>query len=407
VLEIVDTKEEAAYEELLLSWKHSIPTATFRASKSHVLGQDGLDRFWKKIGDNYAKAADLLCQVGRHIDYPLWSTDSGNLLIRRPMVTAAVNVEIGMEVMLEDKVTNSKGKRIPKTCWSKITWIEHDHYEGTVYSLEVDGAHTYFADGILTHNCWRGAVDALKKVEADPYYITQSFRFGPQIAGVANTILNTFFGEERPLVGLGPEGSITRNRPEPPYTYLSRTNAFLFAHACGLAGKHKLYTPGGQNGSLALFDSVMNVYHLWKGDKYSIRDPELKFFEDYWEFSDFVKTGNADAEYTVSAAIVDKYKEDVPAQIEKVKASLVSTPQQAEITLITAHRAKGLEWDNVILCEDFRPLYDEETGNLRPIGHNPKTQIAADEINLLYVASTRAKSCLVPNRELARLLGVA
>lgn len=253
---------------------------------------------------------------------------------------------------------------------------------------------------------WRGAVDALQKIEADPFYLTQSFRFGPEVAGVANSLLRTFFGETRPLVGLGAAGAIVEELPKPPYTYLSRTNAHLFAYATVLAGKFKLYTPGANGvGNLPLFDSVMNVYHLWKGNKFEVRDPELKMFQDYWELKDFVETGNADAEHVVSVAIVDKYQDQVPAQVEKVRQSLVPQSSMADITLSTAHRAKGLEWDNVILCEDFPTLYDEETGHLKPIGYGDRQKmLAPDEVNLLYVAVTRAKRNLKLNKELERFL---
>jgi len=192
----------------------------------------------------------------------------------------------------------------------------------------------------------------------------------------------------------------------PPTTYLSRTNAYLFSQACVMAGKMKIYTPSGVYGSLPLFDDVMNVYNLWKGNKSEIRDPELKHFEDYWELLEFVKTGNADPNYNVATAVVEKYQAGVPVQIENIRKSLVPTPEQAQVTLITAHRAKGLEWDNVVLCSDFCPLFDEETGKLKSIGPCRKTNVPADEVNLLYVAATRAKLNLKPNADLEQLIKI-
>ncbi|WP_240351889.1 ATP-binding domain-containing protein, partial [Pectobacterium brasiliense] len=59
----------------------------------------------------------------------------------------------------------------------------------------------------------------------------------------------------------------------------------------------------------------------------------------------------------------------------------------------TAHRSKGLEWDTVILNDDFSDITD------------PLLSDAArtDETNLLYVATTRARKILVRN-ELLKLL---
>ncbi|MGV0949169.1 MAG: UvrD-helicase domain-containing protein [Azonexus sp.] len=260
---------------------------------------------------------------------------------------------------------------------------------------------------------WRGAVDALGKVEAKTYYITQSFRFGTEVAGMANHILNAFFNETRPLVGLGAPGTIAGlgahtpdGSPEPmgKYTFLARTNAFLFAEASRNAGKLKMFVPGsGQNGELPIFQSVLDVFALFQGRKQDIRDFELKNFADYWELLEFVKTGQADPEWNVATAVVEKYKEGVPQQIQKIRDSLVPSADLADVTLITAHRAKGLEWDHVVLGSDYAEMFDEE-GRLRPLGDDRKTEIAHDEVNLVYVAATRAKKRLTVNHQLAQLI---
>lgn len=251
---------------------------------------------------------------------------------------------------------------------------------------------------------WRGAVDAMSKVDATTYYITQSFRFGPEVAGTANHILNAFFHETRPLVGLGQAGVIGESTPCGKYTFLARTNAFLFAEASRQAGKVKMFVPGsGQNGELPIFQSVLDVFALYQYRKSDIRDFELKNFQDYQELVEFVQTGMADPEWNVAVAMVEKYREGIPAQIQKIRDSLVNTPELADVILITAHRAKGLEWDHVVLGSDYAEMFDEE-GKLRPIGDDRKTEIAHDEVNLIYVAATRAKKALTVNRQLAQLL---
>ncbi len=62
------------------------------------------------------------------------------------------------------------------------------------------------------------------------------------------------------------------------------------------------------------------------------------------------------------------------------------------ILLTTAHKAKGLEWANVLLMEDFHPLLKEEK-IMDPAGVDP------DEFNLIYVAMTRAMVNLRFDRE--------
>lgn len=254
---------------------------------------------------------------------------------------------------------------------------------------------------------WRGAVDAMSKVNCDAFHLTQSWRFGPQIAGVANHILNAFFNEQRPLIGNGPEGVIASTDPAGKYTFLTRTNAFLFAKASQMAGKAKMFVPGrGQNGELPIFNTINDVFAMYQGGldwRKRVRDAELKHFEDYQQLEKFVEDGLADPEWNVSVAMIQKYGEGIPAQIQAIKNSLVTREEDANITLITAHRAKGLEWDQVVLGQDFRDLFTEE-GHLRTIGENPKTEIKQDEINLLYVAATRAKKRLTVNGQLQMLL---
>lgn len=250
---------------------------------------------------------------------------------------------------------------------------------------------------------FRGAVDALDKVEAPSYYLTQSFRFGSQVAGVANHLLNGFFSEERPLQGLGAEGTIGGARPE-NYTFLARTNAFLFAEACNKAGRCKMFASGsGQYGELPLFQAVMDVYNLYAGNKQDIKDIELKNFDTYKDLYDFVQTGQADPEWSISTAVVEKYRAGVPAQVGKIRSSLTSTAADAQVVLVTAHRAKGMEWDTVVLGSDYPELFTED-GDLKEIGPDRLTQVKADEINLLYVASTRAKKNLITNTQLDTFL---
>ncbi|MFA0921917.1 UvrD-helicase domain-containing protein, partial [Pseudomonas tremae] len=74
---------------------------------------------------------------------------------------------------------------------------------------------------------FRGAVDALNSPamkDAEKHFLTQSFRFGPAVAYVANVILS-FKGEKIPLQGLGQPTLVKRALPDdlPHRTYLHRT----------------------------------------------------------------------------------------------------------------------------------------------------------------------------------------
>jgi superfamily I DNA/RNA helicase len=70
--------------------------------------------------------------------------------------------------------------------------------------------------------------------------------------------------------------------------------------------------------------------------------------------------------------------------IENMKSVIVDDVSQAKYTLTTAHKSKGLEWDEVTLADDL--LYLEEEGD-DVIDVLKKDQCC----ELIYVALTRAK----------------
>jgi len=74
---------------------------------------------------------------------------------------------------------------------------------------------------------WRGAVNAMSKIPAPEATLTQSFRFGEELARGVRAVTR-FFGEEVPVVGmpsLRTEVGIRDGRwPNPPFAILARTN---------------------------------------------------------------------------------------------------------------------------------------------------------------------------------------
>ncbi len=106
-----------------------------------------------------------------------------------------------------------------------------------------------------------------------------------------------------------------------------------------------------------------------------------------------------DAELGSRVNIVNDFKDGTPEAIRKIRAK--SVPEsQCDVLLVTGHKSKGLEWSNVSLADDFAELFDEKRIPFK-VGSEflPK-----DEVNLLYVAATRAKKQLRLNSELRSLM---
>ncbi|PAV02350.1 hypothetical protein CBG25_11455, partial [Arsenophonus sp. ENCA] len=72
----------------------------------------------------------------------------------------------------------------------------------------------------------------------------------------------------------------------------------------------------------------------------------------------------------------------------------VDTEDEASITVTTAHRAKGLEWDIVEINNDFPNIIDPDMDEAS----------FKDEVNLLYVSATQAKKTLIINKLLVNIL---
>ena len=249
---------------------------------------------------------------------------------------------------------------------------------------------------------WRGAVDALTNLNAPAMYLTNSFRFGPEIAKVANTILRSYFNEKMELKGLGLSqvGMVDITKP---YTIITRTNAGLFKKAWEASRASKIYITGCTDaGDLPIFSTLMDVFYLWKQEYHNIKDPEVKCFDTFEQACVLAESECLDPEYTVALRIVNEYGITLPQRINEVKAAMVIQPELAQVRFTTAHRAKGLEWGQVQIGEDFPKLFDKAGHKVR-IGYGDD-EIEPQEINLLYVTATRAKKQLQLNPDLRRLM---
>lgn len=215
---------------------------------------------------------------------------------------------------------------------------------------------------------YRGTTDAMESIEGKQLYLTQSFRFGQAIAEEANTILQklksakTIQGNPQINSQIQPV-DITK-----PYTFIFRTNAGLFEEILALSKQNKKVSfVGNIEKVLALFQSA---YFLFKDDLSKIMDHGLKKFADWDNFkSEAIQT--LDQEYTALVKFIETYYDKTPDALEKIKQTSRFKEDEADVIVTTAHKAKGRQWDQVRLNDDFK-------------------QNNWEELNIFYVALTRA-----------------
>jgi hypothetical protein len=426
VLSAHATREEALAAEAYTSWRFGLPQMRFCGNARQ---QPAIDAFWAKVGDLTGHAEQCLAAHGRSIHYPLWSKGPRYTLTHRPMIVHACNLLDGMAVADGDALmANRSQRRIRDTELRTIT-VGSGFYEGLVWSLEVDGDHTYVADGLVTHNCqdvnacmrevilqqadhaqlifvgdsqqsiyaFRGAEDSLPIMarrfpEARQLPLTQSWRFGPALAELANLFLQLLGS---PLRLQGNPAVETVIGPVPvPDAIICRTNATAVAEAVTAidSGMRVAFASDRGDDVIAFARAARDLKNRRR-----TRHPELAQFRDWDEVTECAYSG--DDTYRHLQTFVRLIKDHGPDDLIAILGGLVSEKEPHDLTVGTVHQAKGLEWDRVRIAGDFKgPAEDPATGEI--------TMPSGEELRGMYVAVTRARKNLDPG-PLSWVLGYA
>lgn len=244
---------------------------------------------------------------------------------------------------------------------------------------------------------FRLATNAMQKFKADTtLYLTQSFRFGQEIADVANFLLLNYKGEKRPLIGNAQRGRIGIISAQEPCAVIARGNATLFYEAISALKRGKsVHFVGGIDGYR--MTDMMDAHNLWSGNLRNIKNPYLRAFGKFESMEEFAVAAE-DRELKSLVNIVQRYGSKIPALVSSVRGNATEDSMKAHIHLTTAHKSKGLEWNNVRLADDYIDLLDK-------FGRPCKIDFSKEEeINILYVASTRAKKTLQPFQDMQTIL---
>lgn len=299
-------------------------------------------------------------------------------------LTNASNCVRGMEIF----VKNDEGAVLK----DEIVEVKRNAYEGTVYDINVEKYHNFISNNIVTHNsiyAFRGSVDAMGQVDAPRLPLSQSWRFGKPIDAIANYILSyttvppTWKIKGRP--GHDTEVKIYAGKAARESLILARTNIRLFE---GLVTTQVPFHVIG--GFEAIAVQLTSALSLSKGDRTKIFDSLVMSYRNWEEMVSDAEEDD-DREVKRIVKIVQDYGDDIIPLIERLNKLHRTHRGDASIILSTAHKAKGLEAENVILLDDFPTPSELEA---RRIEHNISLTEYDQEFHLLYVSVTRVLKTL-------------
>jgi superfamily I DNA/RNA helicase len=247
---------------------------------------------------------------------------------------------------------------------------------------------------------WRYAINSLQRVEFPVYNLSNSFRFDEEVALIANKILAwKKYMQQAPSVkitGIGSREGIIKSKAT-----LGRTNLSLLLNAIAQwqHGDLKTLHFEGNINSYTFADegaSLYDVLDLYNGKTQKIKDKLIAAMKTMKELEDYIEK-TEDNSLGMIVEVVKEFGNKLPTLISELKSNHTADKADADMIFSTVHRCKGMEYDEVTLLNDF--VNEEKLKKyIAKYGGDKITQQSkdrlAEEINILYVAATRAKSKL-------------
>lgn len=249
---------------------------------------------------------------------------------------------------------------------------------------------------------FRHAVNSLDRAPFQPFSLTTSFRFRQEVADLAMEALSLkrMIGQYPVPVRITGAGTCTEKNSS---AVLARTNLRLLKEAIDsilYKNKRKLYFEGNLESYTYMSEgaSLYDVLALRLGQIGKIRSPFVKSFGNFNELLEYIEAAE-DGELRLVVQIVQEFGPSLMDFIQRLRQLQVAR-DEAEVIFSTVHKAKGQDFDTVEVLDDF--TNGEKIKAMLDIARKDPafaakldTNKVAEEINMLYVALTRAKNVLM------------
>ena len=249
---------------------------------------------------------------------------------------------------------------------------------------------------------FNGSINAMNKLEGAELHLTKTFRLPEDVTMYANHILEHFKNEKNKIKSDKPQydfsdiySDLTKN-----IAYISRGNSSLLVTMKNLSTKEEKYKTVRHPREIFLLLKDISYFLNEKKEKISFDNSYLKYLSDEDAFIDyFVQTNDLQLEmyFRIYKNIFSESLEAIE-NLEEEAISYFTSKDDIRIILTTAHTAKGLEFDAVVIADDFFTFpfiichlgyssYQIFIDKIKSIDHD----ILMEEFNIFYVAITRTK----------------
>jgi superfamily I DNA/RNA helicase len=236
-----------------------------------------------------------------------------------------------------------------------------------------DGQAIYVGDRYQQLYSWRGAVNAMAEIQTKrEVWLTQSFRFGQDVADVANSVLVGMLDAKPILRGNPEKTSVVRPIDGAPDFLLCRTNAAAVESAIAFDNRgHSVELRASVSGMKATLRGARELADIGRTEHQALCN-----FQDFSELREYVSSG-AGKDLKVLVDLIDQHGF---SGAERLLDKLGNTDgtRQVDVAVGTVHGAKGLQWPRVRLADDFMP--------------RSNARFSHEEGHALFVAVTRAES---------------
>lgn len=293
---------------------------------------------------------------------------------------------------------------------------------------------------------FRGSKDALSDFEENAdevLHLTETFRFGDNLAKLASNFLKNYKLEQNVMKGRTDLHTnikdyfdekeamdILRDKFPEGITKIYRTNDSLFKDLHTIMNVFKL--PFFINGDLSKykFDTCLDVYYIMKNRRKDVKEFFLTKYTDLEQLREYAKSSKEEELKDIIDFVVEQSQNGIDTEefVNKIKNqsqinknNYFNFDRRNIIILTTAHVAKGLEWKNVLMSSDYfkcldfkyinekgekasKSIFDLKKGYRANTLTEEEKSFYESEINLIYVTITRAKENLFVQHEMLNII---